>query len=192
VCVFIVCFPASPLVDEDDWSISESGNDDKRPTFDWIPPDLSVEGEWYNERVATLWEAADKLPDPEKVVKEGKLLKIHRGNYTPAGPSPKQLQLLWWEFPPEHWTALREGCQMNFLVQPESCIHDNAPMDQEQLDVAAAFVDKLLELKIVRLMDDGKEVLANSPLFTVPKEGQEGQWRVVADLLRGGQNSILY
>jgi hypothetical protein len=180
------------LEDEDDWSLSDSESDDENTTFDWTPPDLSVGGEWYNERVTTLWEAATTMPNPEEVVKEGlELLKIHRGNYTATGPSPKQLQLLWWEFPPEHWTALREGCRMNFLVEPESCIHDNAPMDQEQLDVAAAFVDELLELKIVKLMDDGREVLANSPLFTVPKEGQEGQWRVIADMLRGGQNSCI-
>ena len=160
---------------ENDWSIANSESDDKKEPFHWTPPDLSIGGEWYNKRVATLWEAADTRPDPEAVVKEGlELLTIHRGNYTATGPSPKQLQLLWWEFPPEHWTALREGCRMNFLTLPEACIHDNAHMDHEQLDVAAAFVDELLELKIVKRMDDGREVLTNSPLFTVPKEGQEG------------------
>ena len=91
----------APLKDEDDWSISDPESDEDQPAFSWTPPDLSVGGEWYNERVATLWEAADTLPDPEKIVKEGlELLKIHRGNYTATGPSPKQLQLLWWEFPP--------------------------------------------------------------------------------------------
>jgi hypothetical protein len=178
---------------DDGWVIPEEpGYDSKDLPFDWIPPNLAVGGKWYNERVATLWEAAATLPNTEEVVKEGlELLTIHRGNYTAKGPSPKQLQLLWWEFPPQHWTALREGCRMNFLVPPVACIHDNAPMDQEQLDVAAAFVDELLELKIVKLMDEGREVLANAPLFTVPKEGQEGQWRVIADMLRGGQNSCI-
>jgi hypothetical protein len=84
------------------------------------------------------------------------LLTIHQGNYTSTGPSLKRLQLLWWESPPEHWTALREGCQMNFLIQPEACIHDNALMDHEQLDVPAGFVDELLELKIVQLIGDGE------------------------------------
>jgi hypothetical protein len=177
----------SPLENEDDWSISESDSDADAPTFDWTPPDLSVGGDWCNERVATLWEAASTLPFPEEVVKEGlALLTIHRGNYTSTGPSPKLLQLLWWEFPPEHWTALREGCRMNFLIQAEACIHDNATMDHEQLDVAAGFVDELLELKIVQLLGDGAEVLMNAPLFTVPKDGQEGQWIVIADMGQGG------
>ena len=80
---------------------------------------------------------------------------------------------------------------MNFLKEPEHKIHDNAPMDEEQLDVAAAFVDELLELGIVLEPSEGEEVLSNSPLFTVPKEGQEGQWRVIADMLRGGQNECI-
>jgi hypothetical protein len=41
------------------------------PIFDWTPPSLSVRGEWYNKQVATLWEAAVTLPNPEEVVKEG-------------------------------------------------------------------------------------------------------------------------
>jgi hypothetical protein len=51
------------------------------------------------------------------------------------------------------------------------------------------YYDELLELKIVKLVPEGKEVLTTAPLFTVPKEGQEGEWRVIAYTLRGGQNS---
>ena len=70
-------------------------------------------------------------------------------------------------------------------------IHDNAVVDDEPLDVAAAFVDELLDLGIVLEPSEGEEVLSNSPLFTVPKEGQEGQWRVIADMLRCGQNECI-
>jgi hypothetical protein len=54
---------------------------------------------------------------------------------------------------------------MNFLVDPMACIHDNTPMDPEQIDVAATFVDELLELKIVKLVPEpeGKEVLTTAP-----------------------------
>jgi hypothetical protein len=38
------------------------------------------------------------------------------------------------------------------------------------------------------LDDDDAEILLNTPLFVVPKEGQPGKWRVIADMLRGGQN----
>lgn len=179
---------------DDNWSTPDSAPKDTGPPFHWAPPDLSEGGEWYLERVAALQTAAKTMPNPDSIVREGlELLTIHRGNYTATGPAPKpkQLQLLWWEFPPEHWKALREGCRMNFLKEPTACIHDNAPMDPEQVNVAAAFVDELLELKVIRPMDDDKEVLTTAPLFTVPKEGQEGEWRVIADMLRGGQNECI-
>jgi hypothetical protein len=64
-------------------------------------------------------------------------------------------------------------------------------MDAEQLDVAAAFVDELEALGIVLQPKDGEELLSNAPLFTDEKKGQEGQWRVIADMLRGGQNECI-
>jgi hypothetical protein len=87
--------------------------------------------------------------------------------------------------------ALREGCQINFLIQPAACISDNAPVDQEQLEVAATFVYELFELKIVQQMNEGKEVLTNSPLLTIPKEGQGDQWRVIIDMVQDGHNYVL-
>jgi hypothetical protein len=164
------------LTDDDDWLTLDLEEEQTGPPFHWVPPDLSEGRDWYNKQVARLWEAALTLPNLDAVVKEGlEFLKIHQRNYTATGPAPKQLQLLWWEFPPEHWEALREGCHMNFLAEPMACIHDNTPMDPEQINVAAAFVDELLELKIVKLVGEGKEVLTTAPLFTVPKEGQEGE-----------------
>ena len=159
------------------WTHSSDGEEDTGglPPFNWVPPDLSVGGKWFLERVSSLRKAAAGLPYPEKVILEGlELLDIHCGNYDAMGPKPKRLQLLWWEFPKEHWTPLREGSRMNFLKEPKREIHDNAVMDDEQLDVAAAFVDELLDLGIVLEPSEGEEVLSNSPLFTVPKEGQEG------------------
>jgi hypothetical protein len=39
--------------------------------------------------------------------------------------------------------------------------------------VGAAFVNELLELKIVKLLSEGREFLTNAPLFRVLKEGVE-------------------
>mmetsp|Transcript_23866 Transcript_23866/g.36251 ORF Transcript_23866/g.36251 Transcript_23866/m.36251 type:complete len:523 (-) Transcript_23866:744-2312(-) len=64
-------------------------------------------------------------------------------------------------------------------------------MDEEMAEVAAAFVDKLLSLGVVREIGEGWKVFTSCPLFVVPKEGQEGQWRVIADMLRGGQNACV-
>jgi hypothetical protein len=65
-----------------------------------------------------------------------------------------------------------------------------ANMDEEQQAVGAAFVDELLELKVLLCLLDNKDmvVLLNSPLFVIPKEGQEGEWQVIVNMLQGGQN----
>ena len=41
------------------------------------------------------------------------------------GPRPTHLQLLWWEWPREHWDGLRLGSPMNFLIRPEAVIHED-------------------------------------------------------------------
>jgi hypothetical protein len=79
---------------------------------------------------------------------------------------------------------------MNFVDQPTPQVNPNARMDPEQTTVAAEFIDELIELGIVLPnWANSIEVLLNAPLFVVAKEGQVGQWRVIADMLRGGQNS---
>ena len=50
------------------------------------------------------------------------------------------------------------------------------------------FVDELISLGILQRASR-EEVVTTTPLFVVPKPGQEGQWRVIADMLRGGQNA---
>jgi hypothetical protein len=80
---------------------------------------------------------------------------------------------------------------MNFLKAPEPRLNQNANMDKEQLQVAAAFVDELIELEVIDTLEDGQDMLLNAPHFVVPKEGQEGKWRVIADMLRGGQNMCI-
>jgi hypothetical protein len=52
--------------------------------------------------------AAATLPNPQKIIKEGKhMLDVRRSNYTETHPDPTHLQILWWEFCPEHWEDLR-------------------------------------------------------------------------------------
>jgi hypothetical protein len=80
---------------------------------------------------------------------------------------------------------------MHFLVTPPSGIHDNAVMDAEQLEMAAAFVDELVSLGVLRLPPSDREVLLTAPLFAVPKPHQPGQWRIIVDMLRGGQNDCV-
>lgn len=160
--------------------------------FEWSPPDLTEGQPWYCERVRNLKRAASTYDTPGPIIQEGfRLLRVHRSNYNSLGPDPKWLQLLWWEFPPEHWEDLRAGCKQNFLKSPTPCLRPNAPMDPEMTRAAAEFVDELVSLGVIRDVDEGKSVLTNAPLFVVPKEGQDGQWRVIADMLRGGQNECV-
>lgn len=114
-------------------------------------------------------------------------MDVHRANYTEDGP--KRLQLLWWEFPTEHWEALRLGSSMNFLVTPTGELELNSEMDPEQLEVASKFVDELVTLGV--LVEATEPLTANGPLFLVPKPGQPGEWRCISDMKRGGQNACM-
>jgi hypothetical protein len=70
---------------------------------------------------------------------------------------------------------------MHFLRAPKSMIHDKAVMDKEQTQVAANFVDELLDLGAVQTPAEGRIICTTAPLFVVPKEGQEGKWWVIVD-----------
>ena len=64
-------------------------------------------------------------------------------------------------------------------------------MDPEQTRVAAEFVEELLDLGVVQTPCEGRHVITIAPLFVEPKEGQEGQCRVLADMLRDSQNECI-
>jgi len=169
------------------WLDKEELPQDTTDVFEWQPPDLSEGGEWYLERVASLEKAIAGHPEADHLHREGlEALARHRQNYGPEGP--RVLQLLWWEFPKEHWSELRDGCPMNFLTEPTGEVMSNPVMDEEELKIAAEFVDELKRLGVLRRLPPGQELRANAPLFCVPKPGQDGQWRPIADMKRGGQN----
>ena len=112
-------------------------------------------------------------------------------NYNSDGPAPKWLQLLWWEFPSEHWDELRDGVRQNFLISPPESLIPNAAIDESGLAAAAAFVDELLDLGVIWSIEEGMKIVANARLFVVPKDGQPGEWRIIADMKKGGQNECI-
>jgi hypothetical protein len=118
------------------------------------------------------------------------MIARHRNHYDAEGPKPNKLQLLWWRFPRESWNELREGCSMNFLVPPRSEITPNSDMDEDQICIAEEFVDELVALGILVEVPEG-EMVANGPLFCLSKPGQPGQWRILSDMRRGGQNKAI-
>jgi hypothetical protein len=77
---------------------------------------------------------------------------------------------------------------MNFLSEPTKGVTPNAPMTEEQEEIATEFIDELWAIGVFELIPDGQEMKSNAPLFTVPKPGQPGQWRCIADMKSGGQN----
>jgi hypothetical protein len=148
---------------------------------------LAIDSPWFGEWTKNLKDAAATCfgEDPTSVIEEGlTALEHHRLNHTATRPDPKHLQSLWWEFPPEHWDALRHGSLMNVLMEPPHGMHDNAPMDAAQLVIACKFVDELIALGALIPEDP------NDPVFLLPKPGQPGQWRILADLRAGRQNSV--
>ena len=160
--------------------------------WSWEPPDLGLSGAWYRNRLRMLKKAARTYPEADRaqIIAAGKSdLARHRENYGPEGP--RQLQILWWEFPKEHWEALRTGSSMNFLQEPRTGLTPNADLTPEQQEIAGEFVDELIALKVLLKAPVDDPILANCPLFVVPKPGQPGQWRIIADCKKGGQNEVI-
>jgi hypothetical protein len=56
--------------------------------------------------------------------------------------------------------------------------------DGEQIRIAMEFVEEPLDLVVViqNPLED-HEILTNAPLFMVPKEGQDGEWRFIVDMV---------
>jgi hypothetical protein len=106
-------------------------------------------------------------------------LDVHRKNYSNSGP----------KFPPEHWEAIRCGSSMNFLILTSGDLELNSEMDDLQLDDAAKLVDELMSLGV--LVEAESELLANGPLFLLPKPGQPGKWWCLSDMKRGWQNNCI-
>jgi hypothetical protein len=161
--------------------------------FTWNPPNLEEGGAWYKERWKTLEHAVTFYPAGRQadLLAEGfGILKVHRGNYDSTGAKPQELQLIWWEFPQEHWDPIREGSPMNFLGYPPSIIHPNGKMDIDALTIAGAFADELIALRV--LVDPPQEgVKTNAPIFAIPKAGQPGEYRVICNMKEGGQNDYI-
>lgn len=164
--------------------------DESEEAWSWTPPDLRVGSEFYVNTVSKLRKACDTLPvnERERAFQDGlNDLDDHRNNY--SGDGPTKLVLLWWEWPREHWESIRLGISMNFLRIPTPGILPNMDMDVEQLELADKFVNQLQSLGVLGSAEaDGVEVVNNFPLFLVPKSGQPGEWRCIADGKSGGQN----
>jgi hypothetical protein len=80
---------------------------------------------------------------------------------------------------------------MNFLKEPTSHILPNADLTPEQKTLAGEFVDELINLGVLLPETETEKVVANAPLFCLPKPGQPGQWRVLADMKLGRQNEAI-
>jgi hypothetical protein len=180
--------PLDVMGNEPGASLPSEWKDPVVDTLEWEAPDLSEGSCWYKARLHSLRQAIQNLPDQERHLEEGmQALARHRLNYTPEGP--QQLQLLWWEFPEEHWEPLREGCSMNFLISPEGELQMNSIMDEAGQAIAGKFVDELVTLGV--LLPASGELRANCPLFCIDKASQPGEKRCIADCKKGGQNACM-
>jgi hypothetical protein len=77
------------------------------------------------------------------------------------------------------------------MNEPAHAIHPNSVMDDNQLSVAAQFVDELLDIGALGTPLSLESVLTTTPLFCVPKPHQPGMWWVIADMKAGGQNATV-
>jgi len=187
--------PPAPLTVETAIPVAPGADaHEESPTAEWAwsPPDLRRNRPWYRSRLASLKRALKSYPEAthSEMLLAGKAdLDHHRSNYTPTGP--QHLQILWWEFPAEHWEELRLGCSMNFMKEPEHILRPNSDMTPIQLATASEFFDELIDLGALEECPPDDPMLATCPLFVLPKAGQPGQWRVIADAKAGGQNECV-
>lgn len=157
--------------------------------WEWTLPDLEEDGLWFKEQLANLEKAIENQPNRLQLRRLG--LQTLRRYVTTLQGGKATLNLLWWEWPPSYRKQTREGCSMNFLSTPPPGLVDNPPMTPEQLETAVEFVDELISLGVLEPVPKGRKILRNGPLLVIPKEGQPGQWRVLSDMKRGGQNEFI-
>jgi hypothetical protein len=135
----------------------QPADDDSQAPGTWKSPDLQPGSQWYADRVVALADACKGIKDRERWFRRGLGdLDRHRRNY--QGKGIKELQLLWWQFPSEHWKELREGCSMS-LTEPVAKSTPNAPMDDTQRELAGAFMDELDTLGAVQRVAKGRNVV---------------------------------
>jgi hypothetical protein len=168
---------------------------EQQPNTDWAwtLPDLRPNHTWHKQRIRALKRAVKSYPEelqPEMLTNGREDLHRHRANYN-SDSKGVYLQVLWWEFPPEHWEAIRTGCSMNFLHAPTVSIMPNSSMDQEQSAIATEFFDELVDIGALEMAPPNDPILGNAPLFCIPKTGQPGQWRVLANMKEGLQNDAI-
>ena len=70
---------------------------------------------------------------------------------------------------------------MNFMDTPKPGLVPNQELKGGELKEATNFVNKLIDLKVLRPPPPLLKLLNNFPLFLVPKPGQPGQFRTIAD-----------
>jgi hypothetical protein len=114
------------------------------------------------------------------------LLSSHRLNYTSQGA--QRLEILWSDWPPEHWESLSFGGSMNFMEDPTPGLEENQKITESQLKIAVAFVTELISLGVLALVPRGVLILNACPLFLVAKPGQPYQWICIADMKKGHQH----
>jgi hypothetical protein len=155
--------------------------------FEWETPDVKEREEWFESRLDKLRTITEGWHDQYLVMIDARrLLASNRLNYTSQGG--QRLEVLWWEFPPEHWESLRFGGSMNFMETPVPVLEGNDKMTESQLIIAVAFVTELISLGVLALVPHGSLLMNMCPLFLVAKPGQLDQWRCIADMKKVHQN----
>jgi hypothetical protein len=80
---------------------------------------------------------------------------------------------------------------MNFLKEPTRHVLPNANLTLEQQIIPGDFADELVTLGVLLPETNTEKVVSNAPLFCLPKAGQPGQWRILADMKLGRQNEVI-
>jgi hypothetical protein len=116
-------------------------------SWTWTTPSFWKRGPWYRTCLRNLKASCDQS-DPTTAYYVGLyILDLHGKNS--GVDDPKHLVLLWWKWPPDKWTELRQGLSMNSFTQPISGILPNSPMNDTECTTAITFAEELISLGVL-------------------------------------------
>ena len=161
----------------------------REPLFIWTRtlPDMREGSAWWKIQMHKLRQVAlcDGI-DIEKAITQGnRLLNNYRKSLTTEEVT---LNLLWWNWPQLIRSLIRKGFPMNFVEYPPLKLSPNPSYTDVERQTAQSFVDELLSLGVLEPIPTHSHLQMNGPLSVIPKPNQPGQYRVISDMRRGGQN----
>jgi hypothetical protein len=157
-----------------------------------LPSDVHEGQAFYNTLVPSLTHASQSFLNPGAVFQEGLTIIKYPPRQLRSYPSATSASTNYLVRVPTIRLGQSEGWEFyEFLQNPQKTMLCNLDMTPKQAFIAGESIDDSFTLGVVEATTPEKPVVADAPLFTLPKEGQWCQWSVLADMKLGQQNECI-